>query len=47
MKSNSLAYLDTGGDASSVTACSSKTLLLNELSRIADEDGAVPETSLD
>jgi len=42
MKSNSLAILDTGGDASAVTACSSKTLrLLDELSGIADEDYAV------
>jgi len=30
-----------------VTACSSKTLLLDELSGIADEDGAVSKTSLD
>jgi len=47
MKSNSLGFLDTGGDASAVTACSSKTLLLNELSGIADEDVAVSEMSLD
>ena len=40
MKSNSLAFLETGA-ASTVTACSSTTLLLDELSGIADVDGDV------